>query len=82
MLLLAFWATVQVAHVHDAVDTSHSGCSLCLVVHASIAPLPPIAVPAPVEHTATIELPCTEVPRDSFVFTFYSRPPPAEPASL
>ena len=80
--LLGFFATVQVAHFHDSVGASHSDCSLCVIVHAGIVPHAPVVVPAPVEHKTRVEILPTETPWESFVFSFYTRPPPAETASL
>jgi hypothetical protein len=81
-LLVVYSATVQVAHTHEAIGASHSDCALCLVVHAGIAPDAPAIAPVPTEHLDEIEIPANLAARTSFVFSFYSRPPPAEPASV
>jgi hypothetical protein len=82
VLLVAFGATVLVAHAHDPAGTPHADCSLCMLAHAGIAPQAPAVVAPAIEHTSEVEIPRLESPRDTFVFSFYGRPPPAEPASL
>ncbi|MGA7241937.1 MAG: hypothetical protein WBX19_02090 [Terracidiphilus sp.] len=81
-LLVVYTATVQVAHHHDAMGASHADCALCLVAHTGIVLHAPVVVPAPTEHADDIEVPAKPAPLKSFVFSFYSRPPPAEPASV
>jgi hypothetical protein len=80
-LLIAFSTTIRIAHAHDQ-GKSHSDCSLCLMAHAGIAPQTPAVVPVAAEHAAEVEIPRADAPRDSFIFSFYTRPPPAEAASL
>ena len=80
-LLVVYSATVQVAHTHQAIGASHSECALCLMVHAGIVPHAPAIVPVPIERVDAVEIPANLAPRTSFVFSFYSRPPPAEPTS-
>lgn len=82
VLLMAFTATIQVVHAHDLDAGPHPECSLCVVAHASISPSAPIELPAVIEHVEEIQVESTQSPCDSFVFSFYSRPPPAETASL
>jgi hypothetical protein len=81
-LLIAFSTTVRITHGHDAAGTSHSSCSLCLVAHAGIAPQAPAVMPAAIEHTAEIEILRPDTPRNSFLLSFYTRPPPADAASI
>jgi hypothetical protein len=81
-LLVVYSATIQVAHAHEAIGASHSGCALCLMVHAGITPDAPAQAPALAEHADRIEIPAEPAVRSSFVFSFYSRPPPAEFASI
>jgi hypothetical protein len=81
VLLIAFCATVQVVHAHPA-GTPHSDCALCVVAHSGVAPSAPIILPVVQVHAVEVEPLRTESPRESFVFSFYSRPPPAESASL
>lgn len=82
VLLVAFSASIQVAHAHDALGGSHSDCSLCLIAHAGITPHTPAVIPLPVKHAAAIEVLRTDAPRQLFVFSYFTRPPPAEPAFL
>jgi len=79
-LLVAFSATIQVAHAHELSGPAHSDCSLCMIAHAGIVPHAPEVIPAPVEHAAGVEILPAETPRDCFIFGFYTRPPPAEAA--
>jgi len=81
-LLVVYSATVQVAHTHGAISASHGDCALCLMVHAGITPHAPAIAPVPIEQVDEIEISANLAPRISFVFFFYSRPPPAEPASV
>jgi hypothetical protein len=81
-LLVLFTATIQVVHHHETIGASHSDCALCLVAHTSIAPYAPVVIPVPAERTEEVEIPARLIPRNTFVFLFYSRPPPAESASL
>jgi hypothetical protein len=82
VLLIAVSGAVQVTHSHGLDSSSHPDCSLCVVAHAGIAPLAQAAVPVLIEHERAVEVFLVESPRNSFVFSFYSRPPPAEPASI
>lgn len=81
-LLVVYASTVQAVHNHDGIGASHGDCALCLVVHAGVAPHAPVIAPVPAQRTEEIEIAAKQAPRNSFVFSFYSRPPPAEPASL
>jgi len=82
VLLIAFSATVQIAHSHDLKGTPHADCSLCAVAHAGAAPAILVALPEIVEETIELEIVHPAAPCDCFVFSFYSRPPPAESASV
>lgn len=77
LLLIAFCATVQVVHTHGLSADPHPDCALCLVAHASVTVSVPIVLPAPPEQRTEMQTVRAEVPRDTFVFSFYSRPPPA-----
>jgi hypothetical protein len=82
VLLIAVSGAVQVTHSHGLDNGSHPDCSLCIVVHSGIAPSAQLALPVVIEHERAVEVFHVESPRDSFVFSFYSRPPPAEPVSV
>jgi len=81
-ILVTFTATIQIVHAHDLDPGPHPECSLCAISHATISPAAPIELPAVKERVEELRIEATEVPRDLFVFSFYSRPPPAETASL
>jgi len=82
VLLVAFTATIQVAHVHDIGASSHADCALCSVAHSGITLFEPVELPLVAEQADTVESEPVESPTDSFIFSFYSRPPPAVPASV
>lgn len=82
ILLITFSTTIQAVHIHDVGGNAHPDCSLCLVAHAGVsssAPVVALVVFAPVDQVEVLPV---ERPRESFGFFFYSRPPPAETASL
>ncbi len=82
LLLIALCATIQVVHTHGLTTDPHPDCALCLVAHAAVTASAHFVLPAPPEQITEVQVVRTESPRESFVFTFYCRPPPAEPASL
>jgi hypothetical protein len=82
VFLISFSATTQVLHHHGLTDDPHPDCAACVASHAGIFFSAPIELPPVVEHTEAVEVDRAENPLSSFVFSFYSRPPPAETASL
>lgn len=76
--LMAFSTTVQIVHNHGRAGTAQPGCSLCVVAHAGVSPSAPPAFSAIVWRAIDAAAPFVERPCKSFVFSFYSRPPPAE----
>lgn len=81
-LLITLSATVQVVHAHDLDASSHPECSLCVISHASISPAAPVALPVVVEYSEQVQVVPPDTPRETFVFSFFSRPPPAAAAQL
>lgn len=82
IFLIAFSATTQVLHHHGLSNDPHPDCAACVASHAGLFFSAPFELPTVVEHAEAIEADRPENPFSSFVFSFYSRPPPAETASL
>jgi hypothetical protein len=82
VFLIAFSATTQVLHNHGLTNDPHPDCAACVASHAGLFLAAPFELPEAAEHAETIEVDRPENPLSSFVFSFYSRPPPAAPASL
>lgn len=82
LLLIGFFATVQVIHTHGTTPDPHPDCALCLVAHAGVTVAAHFVLPAPREQRTEVEVFRSENRHEIFVLTFYSRPPPAETASL
>jgi hypothetical protein len=53
-----------------------------MVAHAGVAVAALFVLPTLQVQIVEIEVAPSEHPRDTFVFSFYCRPPPAEPVSL
>lgn len=79
-LLITFAGAMQAVHVHDLSSAPHPECSLCVTAHAGISLSAPVALPVAVEQTEEVDIIPADQPRETFVFSFYCRPPPAEPA--
>jgi hypothetical protein len=82
VFLIAFSATTQVLHHHGLSNDPHPDCAACVASHAGIFFSAPFELPPTAEYVEAVEADRVEHPRSSFVFSFYSRPPPAEAASL
>jgi hypothetical protein len=65
-----------VVHTHGMSTDPHPDCALCLVAHAGVASAAPFVLPAPPEQKTEIQTFRAEDPRESFVFSYYCRPPP------
>jgi hypothetical protein len=82
VFLIAFSATTQVLHHHGLSNDPHPDCAACVASHAGLFFSAPFEMPLVTEHVEAVEADRLENPLSSFVFSFYSRPPPAETASL
>ena len=81
--LVLVGATIQVAHTHEFENLAHPECSLCVTAHVSIAPAAVIALPAPRDYAARIEVElAADHPRSFFTLPLYIRPPPVVPAAI
>ena len=82
IFLIAFSATTQVLHHHGLTSDPHPDCAACVASHTGLFFTAPFELPATVEHAETVIADRAESPLSTFVFSFYTRPPPAETASL
>jgi hypothetical protein len=80
--LIACAAIVQVAHVHPDGQAVQSDCALCLTAHVAVQPYIPQSLLLTVRVVATVAMTLQPVrPKETSVFSLFTRPPPVDVAS-
>lgn len=82
LLLVAFFATVELVHAHGPTADSRADCALCVVAHASVINSAHFVIAAPKQERGEVCVMQAEIPRVFFIDSYDCRPPPAEPAAL